>query len=90
MLAGRGGDLTRATLWEAATEKRGTDGVGRAVIRLGDDLEPGERAVRLSLLGAQPGDMGEPAKAVWVGAVLVGQKAPGRDDGPRLWVEDDP
>lgn len=90
VLAGRGGDLTRATLWEAATEKRGTDGVGRGVIRLGDDLAPGERVVRLSLLGPQPGDTGEPAKAVWVGAVLVGQKAPGRDDGPRLWVEDDP
>ncbi|WP_437277237.1 hypothetical protein WME90_39290 [Sorangium sp. So ce375] len=90
VLAGRGGDLTRATLWEAATDKRGTDGVGRGVIRLGDDLAPGERAVRLSLLGPQAGDTGEPAKAVWVGAVLVGQKAPGRDDGPRLWVEDDP
>ncbi|WP_437588359.1 hypothetical protein [Sorangium sp. So ce1000] len=90
VLAGRGGDLTRATLWEAATDKRGTDGVGRGVIRLGDDLTPGERVVRLSLLGRQPGDTGEPAKAVWVGAVLVGQKGPGRDDGPRLWVEDDP
>ncbi|XXX75252.1 hypothetical protein WMF30_47145 [Sorangium sp. So ce134] len=90
VLAGRGGDLTRATLWEAATDKRGTDGVGRGVIRLGDDLAPGERVVRLSLLGPQAGDAGETAKAVWVGAVLVGQRAPGRDNGPRLWVEDDP
>ncbi|WP_437575943.1 hypothetical protein [Sorangium sp. So ce887] len=90
VLAGRGGDLTRATLWEAATDRRGTDGVGRGVIRLGDDLAPGERVVRLSLLGPQAGDAGEPAKAVWVGAVLVGQRAPGRDTGPRLWVEDDP
>ncbi|WP_437951848.1 hypothetical protein WME98_14485 [Sorangium sp. So ce296] len=90
VLAGRGGDLTRATLWEAATEERGKDGVGRGVIRLGDDLAPGERVVRLSLLGPQAGDAGEPAKAVWVGAVLVGQRAPGRDNGPRLWVEDDP
>ncbi|WP_437853522.1 hypothetical protein [Sorangium sp. So ce363] len=38
---------------------------------------------RWSLLGPQAGDTGEPAKAVWVGAVLVGQKAPRRDDGPR-------
>ncbi|WP_437305202.1 hypothetical protein [Sorangium sp. So ce388] len=90
VLAGRGGDLTRATLWEAATDQRGTDGVGRSVIRLGDDLAPGERVVRLSLLGPQAGDAGETAKEVWVGAVLVGQKGPGRDSGPRLWVEDDP
>ncbi|WP_437286592.1 hypothetical protein [Sorangium sp. So ce406] len=90
VLAGRGGDLTRATLWEAATDRRGADGVGRSVIRLGDDLAPGERVVRLSLLGPQAGDAGETAKEVWVGAVLVGQKAPGRDNGPRLWVEDDP
>ncbi|MGK3985121.1 hypothetical protein WME99_18880 [Sorangium sp. So ce136] len=90
VLAGRGGDLTRATLWEAATDRRGTDGVGRSVIRLGDDLAPGERAVRLSLLGPQAGDVGETAKEVWIAAVLVGQKAPGRDNGPRLWVEDDP
>ncbi|WP_437926063.1 hypothetical protein WMF37_44640 [Sorangium sp. So ce291] len=90
VLAGRGGDLTRATLWEAATDQRGTDGVGRSVIRLGDDLAPGERVVRLSLLGPQAGDAGETAKEVWIGAVLVGQKAPGRDSGPRLWVEDDP
>ncbi|WP_438005747.1 hypothetical protein WME89_44910 [Sorangium sp. So ce321] len=90
VLAGRGGDLTRATLWEAATDRRGTDGVGRSVIRLGDDLAPGERVVRLSLLGPQAGDAGETAKEVWIGAVLVGQKGPGRDSGPRLWVEDDP
>ncbi|XXT17957.1 hypothetical protein WME94_47790 [Sorangium sp. So ce429] len=90
VLAGRGGDLTRATLWEAATDQRGTDGVGRSVIRLGDDLAPGERVVRLSLLGPQAGDAGETAKEVWIAAVLVGQKAPGRDSGPRLWVEDDP
>ncbi|AUX47337.1 uncharacterized protein SOCE26_088560 [Sorangium cellulosum] len=90
VLAGRGGDLTRATLWEAATDRRGVDGVGRGVIRLGDDLAPGERVVSLSLLGPQAGDVGETAKAVWVGAVLVGQEGPRRDDGPRLWVEDDP
>ncbi|WP_438016061.1 hypothetical protein WMF18_35235 [Sorangium sp. So ce315] len=90
VLAGRGGDLTRATLWEAASERRGADGVGRSVIRLGDDLAPGERVVRLSLLGPQAGDAGETAKEVWVGAVLVGQAAPARDNGPRLWVEDDP
>ncbi|MGK4001773.1 hypothetical protein WMF31_04045 [Sorangium sp. So ce1036] len=90
VLAGRGGDLARATLWEAATDARGTDGVARGVIRLGDDLAPGERVVRLWLLGPQAGDAGETAEAVWIGAVLVGQKAPGRDDGPRLWVEDDP
>lgn len=91
VLAGRTGDFGKATLWEAATERRGADGVARLVIRLGDDLSPGERAVRLRLEGAglAPGAEDELAKRVWIGAVLVGQDPPGRANEPRVWVQDD-
>lgn len=83
-LAGRTGDFGKATLWEAATERRGADGVARTVIRLGDDLAPGERVVRLNL-----GKGDELAKRVWIGAVLVGQRAVEKEAEPRIWVEDD-
>ena len=83
-LAGRTGDFGKATLWEAATDRRGTDGVARTVIRLGDDLSPGDRVVRLWL--AKGDDL---AQRVWIGAVLVGQRAPDRASEPRIWVEDE-
>lgn len=86
VLAGRTGDFGRGTLWEAATERRGADGIARAVIRLGDDLEPGERTVRLWLQGQKEDGM---ARRVWVSAVLVGQAAAGKSGEPRAWVDDD-
>ncbi|EYF06760.1 hypothetical protein [Chondromyces apiculatus] len=86
LLAGRTGEFGRGTLWEAATERRGTDGIARAVIRLGDDLSPGDRTVRLWLQGQKEEGM---ARRLWVGAVLVGQTPEGKSGDPRVWVEDD-
>jgi hypothetical protein len=85
-LSGRTGDFGKGTLWEAATERRGADGIARAVIRLGDDLPPGERTVRLWLQGQKEGGL---ARRAWIGAVLVGQGPEGRVSDPRVWVEDD-
>ena len=86
LLVGRTGELGRGTLWEAATERRGADGIARAVIRLGDDLAPGERTVRLWLQGQKEEGM---ARRLWVGAVLVGQAPAGKTGEARVWVEDE-
>lgn len=85
-LTGRTGDAGKGTLWEAATERRGADGIARTVIRLGDDLDPGERVVRLWLQGQKDEGL---ARKVWIGAVLVGQAPEGKTADPRVWVEDD-
>jgi len=85
-LTGRTGEAGKGTLWEAATDRRGTDGIARTVIRLGDDLDPGERIVRIWLQGQEEEGM---ARRVWIGAVLVGQAPEGRVSDPRVWVEDD-
>ncbi|AKT36859.1 hypothetical protein [Chondromyces crocatus] len=86
ILTGRTGDFGRGTLWEAATDRRGVDGIARAVIRLGDDLSPGPRTVRLWLQGQKEDGM---ANRLWVGPVLVGQPPGAKPTDPRVWVEDE-
>lgn len=86
ILAGRTGDFGKGTLFESAGEQRGADGMARVVIRLGDDLKPGERLVRLQLQSPVDEDL---AKRVWIAAVLVGQGPEGKTSEPRLWTEDD-
>jgi hypothetical protein len=81
-LSGRGGDFDNGLLWEAQREsdiaKRNPDGISRVKIRIGDDLPPGMRTLKL-----------ESVDRVWISAVLVGQPPAGGESAPRIWAEDD-
>jgi len=81
-IEGRTGEAGKGLLWEAkrtAKEARtNPDGFSRAKIRIGDDLQPGIRTVKI-----------ESVDRLWVGAVLVGQAPLPGELEPRLWSEDD-
>ena len=72
-------DASRALLWEAERSAKGEPlphAVGRLRIVLGDDLEPGEHVLRLTV----PAD----ASSTWVRAVVAGRKlAPEGDSEER-------
>ena len=81
-IEGRTGSDGMGLLWEAKRSAKDAsqnpDGFARGKIRIGDDLEPGVRTIKI-----------ESTDRLWIGAVLVGQAPLPGDLEPRLWSEDD-
>lgn len=82
-LTGVAGSDAAGRLWELERPGLGAgsfpDGVARAAVVLGDDLEPGRHRVRIRRGPAQRG-------GIWLRAVLVGQSGATSDDATRLWI----